>query len=138
MVLMPEISTAHSATKIWPVLVDRAINYGSITYGRLQDLTGVRLVGFNTSKALPLISRHCQLNNIPNLAALVVLQSTGIPGEGFFPEGLNIENGMTGEQRLGVMEAQKAVLEAVRPQVYGHRWLDATTPTLGSSSRRPP
>ena len=131
MVINHNEPVAHSAMKIWPILVDLALNYRTITYGRLEKLTGVYLAGpSGTSEALPLISWYCRRNRLPNLAVLVVLQDTGQPGKGFFLEDARIEEGMPVEQKMRIMTAREAEIRRARESVFKRKWLEVHVPTL--------
>ena len=71
------------ALQIWQVLIAKADNRQTMTYGAL-----VRKLGYTSPGAqfitqfLDPVMRYCQKNNLPPLTVLVVNQETGKPGTG--------------------------------------------------------
>ena len=69
------------AAEIWAILVLAARHQELISYKTLERMTGHPRNYF--SGALGLIQEHCKRKKLPPLTALVVLESTGLPGSGF-------------------------------------------------------
>lgn len=73
------------ASRAWPILVERAREKDTITYGQLaEEIGGIPRYNLHLKK----IENYCKENNIPGLNALVVNGGTGMPGEGCLPEDL--------------------------------------------------
>ena len=77
-----------------------------LTYDMVARLTGV--VRPSIGDFLRPIQQYCTENGIPPLTALVVSESTGLPGEGFIAA---------------------ADVPAAQMRVFQHRWLDSIAPT---------
>ena len=73
---------ASRAVQIWQILISKAHNRQTITYGILADLLGFKGAGVFADK-LGHIMYFCIQNNLPHLTVLVVNEKTGKPGEGF-------------------------------------------------------
>jgi hypothetical protein len=67
------------AVLIWPVLAFAARMQRVLTYGEVEDLTGVLARG--QADPLHLIYLYCRRKNYPELNSIVVNQETGFPGE---------------------------------------------------------
>jgi len=85
-------SNASRAVQIWQILISKAHNRQTITYGILADLLGFERAGVFAYK-LGHIMHFCTQNNLPHLTILVVNEKTGKPGDGFteIVEDLNVE-----------------------------------------------
>lgn len=68
------------AAKIWPILVECAQRRATMTYGQLDERTGV----FYRNQRIPLdhIGRHVLRNALPPLTIVIVDARTGRPGDG--------------------------------------------------------
>ncbi len=76
------------AVQIWQILVGKAHNRQTLTYGMLADL--LRFKGAGTlAHMLGHIYYYCRESDLPPLTALVVNQETGLPGEGLAGVDLN-------------------------------------------------
>ena len=69
------------AAQIWPVLVLAARNRQILTYDLLGRLIGVPRPALG--QLLEPIQSYCLINGLPALTAIVVSESTGLPGTGF-------------------------------------------------------
>jgi putative restriction endonuclease len=78
------------ALQIWQILIGRAANRQTITYGGLADLLHFKGAG-TLAKILGHIMFYCQQNDLPPLTVLVVNQDTGLPGEGLIGAELNAD-----------------------------------------------
>jgi putative restriction endonuclease len=96
----------NRALQIWQILVGKAANRQTLTYGQLADNLGFKGAG-TLAHMLGHIMYFCQQNQLPPLTVLVVNQDTGLPGEG-----------LTG-----------AELNADREKVFRFRWYDLMPPT---------
>ena len=69
---------ATRALQIWQILIAKASNRQTLTYGMLAQL-----LGFKGADVLAPILGHimfyCQQNNLPPLTVIVVNQKTGLP-----------------------------------------------------------
>ena len=97
---------SYRALQTWLILIGKAANRQTLTYG---DLAG--LLGFDGASVLahPLdrILCYCEVHELPPLTCLVVNQSTGLPGDG-----LQIDN-----------------LHSDRERVYNYAWYGLIPPT---------
>lgn len=75
----PTIATR--AVQIWQILVAKASNRQTLTYGELAEL--LKFKGADVlARPLGHIMYYCQQNGLPPLTVLVVNQATGLPGPG--------------------------------------------------------
>ena len=74
-------SNASRAIQIWQILISKAHNRQTITYGNLADLLGFEGAGVFADK-LGHVMYFCKQNNLPHLTVLVVNEKTGKHGEG--------------------------------------------------------
>jgi len=81
---------ATRASQIWQILVCKASNRQTLTYGQLADLLGFEGAG-TLAHFLGHIMYYCIQNDIPPLTVLVVNQDTGLPGEGLINADLNAD-----------------------------------------------
>ena len=87
----PEFRTGpNRALQIWQILVCKAGNRQTMTYGELASILGFKGAQV-LGKFLEYILRYCEKNQLPSLTVLVVNQETGLPGSGFPPEDLHSE-----------------------------------------------
>jgi hypothetical protein len=94
------------ASQIWPVLVLAARQRQTLTYDLLARLIGVPRPALG--QLLEPIQSYCLVNALPALTAIVVSDSTGLPGTGF-----------TAAEDIPQMHAQ----------VFAHDWLTQQAPT---------
>lgn len=73
---------ASRAIQIWQILISKAHNRQTITYGNLAGLLGYSRADLMAYK-LGHIMYFCKENNLPPLTVLVVNKETGKPGDGF-------------------------------------------------------
>ena len=66
-------SNASRALQIWQILIGKAHNRQTLTYGMLAQLLGFKRAG-TLAHPLGHIMHYCQLNNLPPLTVLVVNQ----------------------------------------------------------------
>ena len=83
-------TNATRALQIWQILIGKAHNRQTVTYGMLADMLGYRSAGI-MSQMLGHIMYYCSKHGLPSLTALVVNQDTGVPGEGLTVADLNAE-----------------------------------------------
>lgn len=67
--------------QIWQILIGKAHNRQTTTYGQLAKLLGFD-GGGTLSHMLGHVYFYCKQNDLPPLTVLVVNQETGLPGEG--------------------------------------------------------
>ncbi|MCK9634943.1 MAG: hypothetical protein M0R41_01515 [Methylobacter tundripaludum] len=67
--------------QIWQILISKADNQSTITYGELADYLGFAGAGV-FAPLLDCIMRYCDKNGLPPLTSLVVNKTTGVPGDG--------------------------------------------------------
>ena len=79
-------SLQQVASAAFPVLVDVATRRATVTYGELAAQIDTSAY-FVLPRALGHIWSWCDDNGYPHINALVVSQRTGIPGEGYEPNG---------------------------------------------------
>ena len=72
----PHIS--HRAVQIWQILMGKAHNRQTLTYGMLAKLLGYGGAGMLGGHLEP-VALYCRQNDLPPLTALVVEQSMGVP-----------------------------------------------------------
>ena len=78
------------ALQIWQILICKATNRQTITYGQLAKTLGFKGAG-TLGNLLGYLLTYCPTQNLPPLTALVVNRDTGIPGKGFTIENVNAE-----------------------------------------------
>lgn len=71
----------HRALQIWLILLGKAHNRQTMTYGHLAAILGFEGAGV-LSHPLDHILCYCEIHGLPPLTCLVVNQTTGLPGEG--------------------------------------------------------
>lgn len=81
---------ATRALQIWQILISKAHNRQTVTYGILADMLGFKGAG-TLAHMLGHIMFYCQENNLPPLTVIVVNQDTGLPGEGLTAVELNAD-----------------------------------------------
>jgi hypothetical protein len=69
------------ALQIWQILIGKAHNRQTMTYGELSNLIGFKRSGTLGGFLAPVMF-YCQDSGLPPLSCLVVNQDTGLPGEG--------------------------------------------------------
>lgn len=87
-----EIKTQPTrALQIWQILIGKAHNRQTMTYGELADLLGFKGAGILGGMLAPIMF-YCEKHGLPPLSSLVVNQETGLPGEGLTsPSNLHAE-----------------------------------------------
>ena len=78
------------ALQIWQILIAKASNRQTLTYGMLAQLLGFKGAGV-LAPILGHIMFYCQQNNLPPLTVIVVNQKTGLPGKGLTDADLNAD-----------------------------------------------
>lgn len=78
------------ALQIWQILICKAANRQTITYGALARMLGFGGAG-TLAHFLGHIMHHCLQNGLPPLTVLVVNQDTGLPGEGLIDADYNAD-----------------------------------------------
>jgi len=76
--------------QIWLILVSKAHNRQTVTYGQLAQLLGFKGAG-TLAHPLGHIMHYCIQNDVPPLTVLVVNQGTGLPGDGLVGAELNAD-----------------------------------------------
>ncbi len=74
-------TNATRAVQIWQILVAKASNRQTLTYGELAELLEFGGAGV-LNHPLGHIMRYCQQNGLPPLTVIVVNKDTGLPGGG--------------------------------------------------------
>jgi hypothetical protein len=69
----------EEAVLIWPVLAFAARMQRVLTYGELEELTGIPR--YAQDKPLHIIFLYCEEKGFPQLNSLAVSQETGFPGK---------------------------------------------------------
>lgn len=103
------MSLQQRAAQIWPILVFAARNRQILTYGLLGKLIGAPAPALGDW--LRPIQSYCISQNLPPLTAIVVNDSSGMPGAGF-----------TGAQDV----------PAAQMRVFAHDWLALQAPSPGA------
>ena len=67
---------SNRALQIWQVLIAKAANRQTITYGNLARTLGYESAGQFMSGLLNPVMRYCQVNGLPPLTVLVVNRET--------------------------------------------------------------
>jgi len=75
------MTASERAAQIWPILVLCASRRETLTYDLLGRLVGVPAPGLG--QLLEPIQSYCLLEGLAPLTAIVVNQTTGLPGDGF-------------------------------------------------------
>jgi alkylated DNA nucleotide flippase Atl1 len=78
------------AQQIWQILVSKAANRQTVTYGQLAKILGFAGAGV-FAQSLGHIMYFCQQNRLPPLTVLVVTEVTGLPAEGLTCDDLNAD-----------------------------------------------
>ena len=78
------------ALQIWQILISKAANRQTMTYGQLADMLGFGGAG-TLADMLGHIMFYCQQKKLPPLSALVVNKDTGLPGLGLDINDLHAE-----------------------------------------------
>ena len=102
-------TAADRALQIWLILIGRAANRQTLTYGMLADLLGFGGAGTLGMMLAPVLF-YCDANRLPPLTSLVVNQETGLPGDG-----------------IGIDPKD---LNRVREAVYRYEWHKLVPPTV--------
>ena len=89
-------------SKVWQVLIARATNRQTLTYGDLAKSIGHPRLGLGIGPCLDRIADYCRRNGLPPLWVIVVNQETGRSSQE--PENVGAE----------------------RERVYAHPWFTAT------------
>src|SRR5262245_49584794 len=100
-------TNATRAVQIWQILVAKASNRQTITYGELADILewgGAGVLG----RPLGHIMYYCQQNGLPPLTVIVVGKAKGSPGDG-----------------LDVLPSEQ---NSAREKVFKHNWFDIIPP----------
>jgi putative restriction endonuclease len=105
-------SNASRALQIWLILLSKAHNRQTITYGQLAQLLGFRGAG-TLNHPLGHIMYYCIQQALPPLTVLVVNQDTGLPGDGLVGAKLNAD----------------------REAVFEFSWFDLVPPTIEQLGR---
>ena len=66
------------ASQIWQILVSKAYNRQTVTYGELMKILGYKGAGV-FGDTLAHINYYCKQNDLPPLTVIVVDQETGLP-----------------------------------------------------------
>jgi len=83
-------SQSTRALQVWSILVCKAANRQTLTYGQLATYLGFEGAG-TLAHILGHVMHYCIQNNLPPLTVLVVNQDTGLPGEGLIDADLNAD-----------------------------------------------
>jgi hypothetical protein len=71
-------TNAKRALQIWQILICKAHNHQTITYGDLAELLGFKGAGVVGHKLEPILD-FCNVHGLPPLTCLVVNSGTGLP-----------------------------------------------------------
>ena len=85
-----QATSATRASQIWQILVCKAHNRQTLTYGQLADLLGFG-GALSPANILGRITYYCIQNSLPQLTVLVVNQDTGLPGKGLIKTDFNAD-----------------------------------------------
>lgn len=96
------------ALQIWQILVSKAHNHQTITYGELAELLGFKGAGMVGHKLEPILD-YCDIHGLPQLTCLVVNPGTGLPS----PKSALVQ----------------ATSQAEREKVYQFNWYNLVPPT---------
>ena len=94
------------AAQIWQVLVSKAYNRQTVTYGELAEILGYKSAHV-LGHALGHINYYCKENDLPPLTVIVVHQETGLPAY-----------------------KVDADMNRAREAVYDYNWYDVVPPTF--------
>ena len=95
------------AVQIWQILVSKAHNRQTMTYGNVADLIGYKSAN-PIGGILEYIMDYCEKNDLPPLTVLVVRHDTGLPGYGL---------------------STSTDYHADREKVFNYDWYDIIPPT---------
>lgn len=100
------MTRAERAQQLWSLLALAATSRQILTYDTVARLTGV--VRPSIGDFLRPIQQYCTEHQLPPLTALVVSETTGLPGDGFIaaPD-----------------------VPAAQMRVFKHPWLESNAPT---------
>ena len=79
--LAPHMTRFERATQIWSILAFAARSRQVLNYGILSRMTGI--LPHHLGQFLEPVQSYCLFHNLPPLTAIVVQESTGLPGLGF-------------------------------------------------------
>jgi len=96
------------ALQIWQILICKAHNHQTITYGDLAELLGYRGAGIVGHKLEPILD-YCNVHGLPQLTCLVVNSGTGLPS----PKS----------------DLVQTTSHAEREKVYQYNWYNLVPPT---------
>jgi hypothetical protein len=116
------IAYDEALRRTWPILMEAARMRRTVSYSELAGRAGRPLTARAIHRQLlDTLSERCRAADLPNLTALVVRKSTGLPGGGWFePTPLDARDPAT--------RWAEAVLAC-----YDHRWTKAPDPRLYAS-----
>ena len=77
----PMTATQRRALKVWQVLIARASNRQTISYGELAGVIGNEVPPPALGRYLDLVADFCQVRGVPDLTLVVVSIETGQPGK---------------------------------------------------------
>jgi hypothetical protein len=92
------MTNGQRAMQVWSVLVEAARNQRILSYSTLADLVGLPQYGL--APILGAIQAYCQRNKLPPLTAIVINESTGLPGDRFPAPGSTAGIGALRDQSL--------------------------------------
>ena len=104
-------SQSTRAAQVWQILVSKAMNRQTLTYGQLASMLGFERAG-TLAHILGHIMHYCIQGGLSPLTVLVVNQETGLPGEGLI----------------------QAELNADREKVFGFNWYGLIPPSADELS----
>ena len=96
---------SYRAAQIWQILVSKAYNRQTATYGEIAELLGYKGAGV-LDETLGHILHYCRQEGLPPLTVLVVNQGTGLPGQNLTED-----------------------MNAAREDVYNYWWYDVIPPS---------
>lgn len=105
---MPIMSKYQRAAQLWALLGLAARNRQILTYNMVAGLVGVPAQGLG--RLLDPVHEYCRQEGLPPLTILVVGDTTGVPGSGFFA--------------VSAEEFAKSQLD-----VFDHDWIGQGAPT---------
>ena len=82
------------AVQIWQILVSKATNRQTMTYGMLAEILGFRGAG-TIGQFLDPVMIYCRQNGLPPLTVVVVNQDSGLPGAGLPGTDLHVDRERT-------------------------------------------
>lgn len=109
---MPQSSLQVKAHEVFTILKAKAKAQKTLTYGDIERQTGYSAF-YVVPRVLGWLWRWCEKNGYPHINAIVVSKRTGLPGQGYTPQGKSLTH---------------TQFEATKSEVFSFPWDSVGSP----------